>query len=177
MADAAPFPPLTLKLDDVLYRTRGRDWDYGFLLQPAPLLSEGWYSLHRRIFANVEPNPSPLLLRGALGIGTGQPFFATAFTDVERRDSQGRPIAHYVSWLGPAAENAPGRNFGRAFVAALKAPLDAVFDLAPQALQREGSKPLDALLRARFAAALSASTLRLECPDDQPIRWLGTLAV
>ena len=28
-------------LSDVLYRTRGRDWDYGFLLQPEPLLGEG----------------------------------------------------------------------------------------------------------------------------------------
>lgn len=172
MADA-----LSLSLDDVLYRTRGRDWDYGFLLQPAPLLSEGWYSLHRRIFANVEPNPSPLLLRGALGIGTGKPFFATAFTDAERRDSQGRPVAHYVTWLGPAAEGAPGRNFGEPFVAALRAPLDAVFDLSPQALQRPDSKPLDTLLRQRFRAALRATSLRLECPEPSAIRWLGTVAV
>jgi hypothetical protein len=172
MADA-----LTLHLADVLYRTRGRDWDYGFLLQPAPLLSEGWYGLHRRIFANVEPSPSPLLLRGALGIGTGKPFFATAFADATRRDSQGRPIAHYVTWFGPAAESAPGLDFGRAFVAALQTPLDVIFALSPQALQRADSKPLDALLRARFAAALPRNELRLECASDQPIRWLGTLAV
>jgi hypothetical protein len=172
MADA-----LSLSLDDVLYRTRGRDWDYGFLLQPVPLLSEGWYSLHRRIFANVEPSPSPLLLRGALGIGTGKAFFATAFTDAERRDSQGRPIAHYVTWLGHAAEGAAGRNFGEPFVAALRAPLDAVFDLSPQALKRPDSKPLDTLLRQRFQAALPAMSLRLECPESSAIRWLGTLAV
>jgi hypothetical protein len=81
---------LTLQRADLLYRTRGRDWDYCFLLQPAPLLSEGWYTLHRRIFLNVEPEPSPVLLRGALGVGTGQPFLATTFTDRARRDSQGR---------------------------------------------------------------------------------------
>ena len=68
---------LSLRLGDVLYRTRGHDWDYAFLLQPEPLLSEGWYTLHRRIFANVEPSETPVLLRGQLAIGTGQPFFAT----------------------------------------------------------------------------------------------------
>lgn len=172
MADA-----LSLRLADVLYRTRGRDWDYGFLLQPPPLLGEGWYTLHRRVFANAEPSPEPLLLRGELGIGTGKPFFATTFTDAERRDSQGRPIAHYIVWLGSEAESAPGRNFGPAFVAALEGPLAAVFDLSPQALQRNETKPLDALVRNRFNAALETSTLQLTCPSTSSIRWQGTLAV
>ena len=172
MADA-----LSLRLADVLYRTRGRDWDYGFLLQPPPLLGEGWYTLHRRVFANVEPSAAPLLLRGELGIGTGKPFFATTFTDAERRDSQGRPIAHYIVWLGAKAESAPGRNFGPAFVAALQAPLDAIFELSPQAVQRNETKPLDALLRARFGAAVTTPELRLDCDSTSSLRWLGTLAV
>jgi hypothetical protein len=168
---------LSLSLDDVLYRTRGRDWDYGFVLQPKPLLREGWYALHRRIFANVEPTQQPLLLRGSLGVRTGQPFFATVFTDAERRDSQGRPVAHYVTWLGPAAESAPGVSFGAPFVAALKPALAAIFELSPEALQRGQDKPLDTLLRTRFGAALTSSSLTLHCPDTSPIRWLGTLAV
>jgi hypothetical protein len=168
---------LSLSLSDVLYRTRGRDWDYGFVLQPKPLLREGWYALHRRIFANVEPTRSPLSLRGSLAIQLGQPFFATVFTDAERRDSQGRPVAHYVTWLGAAAESAPGRSFGEPFVAALKPALDAIFELAPEALQQGQDKPLDTLLRARFAAALSGTHVSLTCPDTSAIRWLGTLAV
>jgi hypothetical protein len=171
---------LSLRLSDVLYRTRGRDWDYGFVLQPKPLLREGWYALHRRIFSNVEPTPRPLLLRGSLGVGTGAPFFATAFTDVERRDSQGRPVAHYVTWLGADAESAPGASFGGPFVAALGPALDSIFALSPEQLQQapHGSdKPLDTLLRARFNAALTTPALSLVCPDTSPIRWLGTLAV
>src|SRR5262245_29071331 len=120
---------LTLRLRDLLYRTRGHDWDYAFLLQPEPLLGEGWYTLHRRIFANVEPGPVPLLLRGALGIGTGQPFFATAFTDETRRDYQDRPVAHYIAWLGAAAEAAPGHDFGPGLIEKLAAALDSVFML------------------------------------------------
>jgi hypothetical protein len=168
---------LSLRLSDVLYRTRGRDWDYAFLLQPPPLLGEGWYTLHRRIFANVEPGPAPLLLRGALGVGTGTPFFATTFTDAERRDSQGRPVAHYIVWLGSDAESASGRDFGPAFVAALKAALAVVFELSPQLVQRNETKPLDTLLRARFGAAITTPQLQLHCAAASSIRWLGTLAV
>jgi hypothetical protein len=168
---------LSLRLSEVLYRTRGRDWDYGFLLQPPPLLGEGWYALHRRIFANVEPGPAPLLLRGALGVGTGKPFFATTFTDAERRDSQGRPVAHYIVWLGSDAESASGRDFGPAFVAALKAPLAVVFELSPQVVQHNETKPLDTLLRARFGSAITTPQLQLHCAAASSIRWLGTLAV
>jgi hypothetical protein len=168
---------LSLRLSDVLYRTRGRDWDYGFLLQPPPLLVEGWYTLHRAVFANVEPSPAPVLLRGELGIGTGKPFFATTFTDAERRDSQGRPIAHYIVWLGSDAESAPGRSFGPPFVSALQAPLAAIFDLSPQVVQRGETKPLDTLLRARFGAAVTTPQLRLDCDVASSLRWLGTLAV
>src|SRR5258706_7707116 len=110
---------LTLRLGELLYRTRGHDWDYAFLLQPEPLLSEGWYTLHRRIFANVEPEPTAVLLRGALGIGLGHAFFATAFTDTKRSDYQARPVAHYIAWLGKAAEDAPGANFRPGLVDAL----------------------------------------------------------
>ena len=167
---------LTVRLRDVLYRTRGRDWDYAFLLQPEPLLGEGWYALHRRIFSNVEPSDTPILLRGALGIGTGQPFFATAFTDARRRDDQARPIAHYIAWFGPAAEAAPGASFGEGLVAALGAALDAVFELEPDAVRRGEIRPLDALLRARFLAALPAAEVSVTCERAQALRWLGTIA-
>ncbi len=167
---------LTLRLSDVLYRTRGHDWDYAFLLQPEPLLGEGWYALHRRIFANVEPTETPVLLRGALGVGTGQPFFATAFSDVRRRDYQDRPIAHYIAWFGSAAESAPGARFGEGLVAALGSALDSVFDLAPEAVKRGETKALDALLRARFQAALTEAEVTITCEPVRALRWLGTIA-
>jgi hypothetical protein len=168
---------LSLRLGDVLYRTRGHDWDYAFLLQPEPLLGEGWYTLHRRIFANVEPNETPVLLRGQLAIGTGHPFFATAFTDATRRDYQDRAVAHYLAWFGKAAEAAPGLSFGPGLVAALSGALDSVFGLAPEAVKRGETKPLDALLRARFQAALpSSATLRVEAEPSRALHWLGSVS-
>jgi hypothetical protein len=168
---------LTLRLGELLYRTRGHDWDYAFLLQPEPLLSEGWYTLHRRIFANVEPEPTPVLLRGALGIGLGHAFFATAFTDTKRFDYQARPVAHYIAWLGKAAEDAPGASFGPGLVDALTPALDAIFGLDPEALKRGETKALDTLLRARFQAALGPlGEVSVPCTPTSGIRWLGTIA-
>jgi hypothetical protein len=169
-------PELTLDLRQVLYRTRGHDWDYAFLLQPEPLLGEGWYTLHRRIFANVEPNETPVLLRGELGIGTGQPFFATAFTDPVRRDYQDRPIAHYLAWFGKAAEAAPGWSFGPGLVEAVSPALDTVFGLSPELLKRGESRPLDTLLRSRFLAALPRAECTAPCASSAALRWLGTIA-
>jgi hypothetical protein len=168
---------LRVSLRDILYRTRGRDWDYGFLLQPPPILGEGWYALHRRIFANVEPGPVPLLLRGSLGVGTGHPFFATSFADAALHDDQGRPVAHYLTWLGPGAEAAPGASFGPPLVQALSSALAEVFELNPASLRRGESKPLDTLLRERFQAALPQADVVIEAATaGSPIRWLGTLA-
>ncbi|HXK18767.1 MAG TPA: hypothetical protein VNG33_13245 [Polyangiaceae bacterium] len=168
---------LTLALGQLLYRTRGHDWDYAFLLQPEPLLSEGWYTLHRRIFANVEPGPTPVLLRGALGVGLGHPFLATAFTDAKRSDYQARPVAHYIAWLGKAAEEAPGCSFGPGLVDALAVALDAIFGLDPEALKRGETKALDTLLRARFQAALGPRReVTVTCASTSALRWLGTIA-
>ena len=166
---------LTLRLGDVLYRTRGHDWDYAFLLQPEPLLGEGWYTLHRRIFTDVEPREEPVLLRGSLAIGMGQPFFATVFTDTTRRDYQARPIAHYITWLGRAAESAPSVSFGEGLVAALGKALDSVFGLAPEAVKRGETKALDALLRARFQAALTQAEVNVSCQPSNALRWLGNV--
>jgi len=165
---------LTLRTSELLYRTRGRDWDYCFLLQPPPLVSEGWYGLHRRIYAGVEPNQVPLVLRGALAVGLGEPFVATAFVDDTRRDDQGRPIAHYVTWLGRSAENAPGLSFGPPLIRALHAAVDEVFDISGRALSSGDQVPLDALLRQRFERALPERELTLQA-DDAPVVWRGTI--
>jgi hypothetical protein len=154
--------PLRVRLSDVLFRTRGRDWDYAFLLQPDPLIGEGWYALHRGIFANVEPSARPWLERGSLKVGLGYPYLATTFTDPERRDHQGRPVAHYLVWLDGGGSGAPSpQGFGPALVSALGPALDAVFELTPQSFEQRGTTALDTLLRRAFRSALGVTELQL----------------
>lgn len=167
---------LDIRLADVLYRTRGSDWDYAFVLHPEPLLREGWYRLYRRMFAGVEPGTDPVLLRGSLGVGLGRAFFATAFADAERRDDQGRSIAHYFAWLGPAAERAPDLSFGPALAAALSPALDAIWKLAPGLTRSSDAQPLDRALRAKFAAALPTAVVHVSALKSAPVRWLNTIA-
>jgi hypothetical protein len=166
---------LSVRASDLLYRTRGRDWDYAFLLQPLPIVSEGWYRLHRRIFTHVEPAEKPVLLRGSLGVGMGHAFLATTFTDPRRRDSQGRAIAHYMTWLGAEATTASDVSFGPELLSALDPALDAVFELSPTSLTRGTTQPFDALLRERFAAALATATFSLPVGTELFARRLGTL--
>jgi hypothetical protein len=52
-----------------------------------------------------------------------------------------------------------------------------VFELLPQVVQQNETRPLDTLLRARFGAAIAAHELQLQCESASTVRWLGTLAV
>jgi hypothetical protein len=167
---------LRIRLRDLLYRTRGSGWDYAFLLQPDPLIGEGWYTLHRRIFANVEPSADPVVLRGTLGIGIGHPFLACAFADPQLRDHQGRAIAHYLVWLGLAAEAAPGASIGPGLVQALRPALDSVFQLSPQQLVSDRDLAFDTLLRRRFREHVHEKELHILASVSGPVRWLGTVA-
>jgi hypothetical protein len=148
-------PVLRIPLTRVLYRTRGRHFDYTFLMQPDPLIGEGWYAIHRSIFARVEPALSPWRARGVLPVSIGYDYLATAFADAQRRDSQGRPIAHYLVWLDDRAAVAAGDpNFGPALIDDLAPAIEAVFDLDPRDLEAHTARPLDVQLRQRFRDAL-----------------------
>jgi hypothetical protein len=81
-----------------------------------------------------------------------------------------------LTWLGEAAEEARGYSFGPALIAALAPAIDAVFELAPDALKRGESRPLDALLQRHFSASLAKRELELDCEPPARIEWLGTIA-
>jgi hypothetical protein len=91
----------TLKLSAVLWRTRGFDWDYGFLLEPAAPASFGWYRVQQAIFDGCQPTAETKYLIGALfdGSKAKKSFVAAAFLDPSREDEYGRQIAHYVVWF------------------------------------------------------------------------------
>lgn len=90
-----------MNLKYVLWRTRGYNWDYDFVLEPESPSSGGWYLIHRSVFGGVTPTMKPTYVRGTL-VDTGAesvPFVGAAFLDPSRRDAHGRPVAHYVMWF------------------------------------------------------------------------------
>lgn len=92
---------MRIDLDSILWRTRGREWDYSFVLRPTHPHIETWYDFHTDVFAWTTPGTAPSVTGGFLSLGDGDevPFIATSFQDSMLRDAVGRPIAHYLIWF------------------------------------------------------------------------------
>lgn len=147
----------SIDLECVLWRTRGFTWDYDFVLEPSAPHSDGWYWMHRAVFAGVEPAETTRYCVGDLGEDTGEitPFVAAALLDPVRRDEHGRPIAHYIVWfhVGRTADemqNATPSGWEQKFLDHLSAVFDAddVFGHRSERQQHEAIQhPRDALRR------------------------------
>lgn len=122
-------------LHHVLWRTRGLNWDYTFLLRPILPDADRWYELHSRIFDGLAPETTEQDRMGTVLDGDDEHgFIAATFLDPSRRDAAGRPISHYVVLFlpnEPLKQEFDGvpENWGRQLVAALSPALDAAFGL------------------------------------------------
>lgn len=92
---------MRIDLDSVLWRTRGRTWDYRFVLRPVHPHIETWYDFHADAFSGVTPGRDPINVGGVLHTSgrTEVPFVATTFQDPTLRDAAGRPVVHYLVWF------------------------------------------------------------------------------
>lgn len=99
---------MRIDLDSVLWRTRGRTWDYSFVLRPLHPHIETWYDFHADVFSGATPGREPMNLGGILVTLKGEEvrFVATTFQDATLKDAAGRPIAHYFVWF-PNLAGAP----------------------------------------------------------------------
>lgn len=162
---------IQLRLEHLLWRTRGRHWDYLFLLAPSARYGHGWYSLHKEIFADFEPS---ILERYVVGELLDQQslqnlvFVGTVFLDDSRRDALGRPVAHYMVWLRPGEDlhevkkHVP-QDWGHAVLSRVGYALDA-----DDVLNAIGDDETG--IRRSFESLLSASdrTMELEGPPVDP---------
>lgn len=98
---------MRIDLDRVLWRTRGRGWDYSFTLVPAHPQIEAWYDFHADAFSDTTPGRGPSNVGGVLVRAAGEqiPFVATTFQDATLRDAAGRPVAHYLVWFPSLSGN------------------------------------------------------------------------
>jgi hypothetical protein len=102
MSGDVPIIRATIRINQLLWRTRGREWDYMFLAEPLSELEGGWYSFHKNVFAALNPREKEAHVIGELFDSTAEnlvPFVGAAFLDGRRTDSLGRPIAHYMTWF------------------------------------------------------------------------------
>lgn len=119
---------MRVDLDSVLWRTRGRTWDYSFVLRPVHPRIETWYDFHADAFSGATPGREPINVGGVLRTIDGDEvcFVATTFQDPTLRDDVGRPVAHYFVWF-PSVAGAP-------------ADLELPADWGPQLLQAFGDE-------------------------------------
>lgn len=132
-AVAVKHPPSTavieIDLHHVLWFTRGKGWDYTFLLWPLlPRIADP-DGLRERIFEGIKPGYLPHSITGRVRDGRERRgYLATAFVDPARRDDEGRAIVHRIVWFPPDGnthEVAPA-DWGPQLVAAMHEPYDAV---------------------------------------------------
>ena len=99
---------MRINLDSVLWRTRGRTWDYSFVLRPVHPHVETWYDFHADAFSGTAPGTSPIIVGGVLVTVDREEvsFVATAFQDATLKDAAERPVAHYLVWF-PSLAGAP----------------------------------------------------------------------
>ncbi len=121
--------------DAILWRTRGKHWDYAFVRTPKRIKIDGWYEFHTRTFSGVLPTRQPLN-KGYIALISGQriPCICTAFQDTVRVDIAGRPITHFVTWFPDQKNEQPGQvmlpaDWGHQIVARFDAAFQRIFDL------------------------------------------------
>jgi len=95
-----------LALDRLLWRTRGRRWDYAFLLLPQDRPAGGWYRAYQSVVASMAASPAdadtgkPTLSVLALPHESGgEILLAAASVADRRRDAAGRPVRHTFFYL------------------------------------------------------------------------------
>jgi|688.fasta_scaffold299814_2 hypothetical protein len=127
--------PLHVDLNEVLIRTRGKTWDYSFVLCPRKAFIDGWYDVHVKVFEGKVPDNLPINDVGVLTDAMDRPVFvATAFADPIRRDDVGRPIVNYIIWFpnqtnSGIAELSVPSDWGSQVMAALEVAREKTFAL------------------------------------------------
>ena len=119
--------------EDLLWRTRGRKWDYEFISRPRREWKDRSYLVTTQVFsAGAGRVP-----RNIVGQVEGETYLACSVLDPDRTDEFGRPVQHYVLWLVPEGALRGGvpeisSDWLLRTMAATRGPLDALFE-APSA--------------------------------------------
>lgn len=146
---------MQIELGRVLWRTRGRTWDYSFVLRPAQPHIENWYGFHTEVFAGTTPGVAPVSVGGTLRTASDDvvSFVATVFQDDTLADLAGRPVVHYLVWFrhstGEVTDLEVPPNWGSQLVRALGDEWRSLFE-------SNGSSADDVLTDTRWGSRCAA---------------------
>lgn len=123
----------------ILWRTRGKFWDYTFLLSPVTPTRDSWYDVYTEIFSLLVPSEEPITRGGRLISASGSHIYlATTFKDNDRLDAVGRAVTHSIAYfldnesVGDLNTIDVPAYWGRQFVAAFDAVYSKAFNLSDQ---------------------------------------------
>lgn len=125
---------MIIDLRSVLWRTRGRHWDYTFVLRPITPHRDGWYDVHKQVFASLTPGIEPATCGGVFVCGNDKyNYMATTFLDELRHDIAGRSIAHYLIYFTKTGLNEPDirqvpKDWGKQVVSSFDIAFDKIFE-------------------------------------------------
>lgn len=92
---------LTIDTGRLLWKTRGRHWDYEFVCVPATPALPAWAAALDDMLGDADPQRGELR-HGLLETDAGRvPWVGVRFLDPERKDWTGRAIQHFAVWFPP----------------------------------------------------------------------------
>ena len=176
----------------LLWRTRGAEWDFDFVLRPqVPAL---WLDVFSWVFPE---NQAPVkgveyrkgsLIHEASGHRAAYPFYAAAFSDAEHTDTAGRQVQQFFIYVvkqkSGSIDLLEESDWAHDLLSALSIPYSAIFDMHRGADEtaRDYTKRLtqafhDKLPPEVSVAARTAGTTphfidmgNLDLPEDDPER-------
>lgn len=166
--------------DAILWRTRGKHWDYAFVRTPRRVKLDGWYDFHTQTFSGALPTSQPMN-KGFIALVDGRhiPCVCTAFQDTDRVDIAGRPISHFITWFPDQASSKSGIvslpcDWGRQVVAWFDTTFQQVFELTQDNLSHSAYSNVQTRLAATAGRAqqiqLTGEAVPIPCDESFELR-------
>lgn len=98
---------LTIPVNELLWRTRGKHWEYCFLILPQ--VDRGsWWRFYREVRAELNISPEGDEVIGTLidREGNQRPYLASVFLDAKLSDAAGRETEQFVVWFPESLDEA-----------------------------------------------------------------------
>lgn len=176
---------------DILWRSRGRTWDYAFLAYPSH--SYRWFDVLRQVYPTERRQDLEQTRAGKLP--DDRLFVATTILDPVRRDAAQRPLVHYFIWTAPPHRDGVleiPTDWGLQLLAHLAPAIDNVFDRPSEAdIEHEAPELVQALPALELAGppievpitiTITIASRSLSLPDHSsasihPYRVAGAIAL